>query len=264
MEETHDEKVRRSVTASPSATGPPVPHPHPGVHPRPDRRRSSSSGPEWVIPEDEAWGRDDANAAAARNPSTSSDSGRATCGRTTPGSTSTPWRPSARSGGCDPPTRGGHEVSQTHDHTRPARRDPGVRARSASSRSWRRRSANWRSRRACSRWRTTGASPSGPNRSARPADRSWSPRPGPTRSSRSGCSPTAPRPARRWASTGSIPPVSAHPSDYTYFYVLENTPDGAQRDRLHAVLVLSAAGARHVAGLVPDAELPAPPGALAA
>ena len=34
------------------------------------------------------------------------------------------------------------------------------------------------------------------------------------------------------------------PSDYTYFYVLENTPDGAQRHRVHAVLVLSAPGAR--------------------
>ena len=46
--------------------------------------------------------------------------------------------------------------------------------------------------------------------------------------------------------------------------VVENTPRGAQRDRLHAVLVLSAHAARHSARVVQVAQLPLAHGARAA
>ena len=218
--------------------------------------------PDWVIPEDEAWGRD--------TPSRRPD--RAVLRRPLPADRPlAPLHRVRRRHAGDRGLRalaragrggGGHDERTITTTTRTPRSRPPT--RSASSRSSRPRSANCRSRRACSRRRTTGVSPNGPTASGPPAGRNWSRRRGSTRNSRQRLLADGTEACKEVGIDWRDPTGAGTPSDYTYFYVLENTPAGPQRDRLHAVFVLPAARPRDVARLVPHPELPSPAGALAA
>ena len=224
----------------------------PSSTPAPRRSPAGKTGtvvefrPEWVIPEDEALGRDDAERGGRYEPFYVVRFRQNDLWPNYTGFDVDTLETEVSEHWLEPATEGNQMSRATTTNTTRTPRSR-RRIRSASSRSWRRRSASWRSRRDCSRRRTIGGSPSGPSRSAPAADPSWSRRRGPTRISRRDCSPTAPRRPRRSGIDWLDQPVSGRPAT-TPTSMYWRTRPGAQRDRLHVVLCYP----RPVLGMSPD------------